>query len=54
MFNAFLIIIFISTLTLLFLYFILNKSKKTSEESFTFADYDKFPACWCKRDINII
>jgi len=31
------------------IYFILNKREK-----YTFADYDKFPPCWCNRNLDIV
>ena len=31
------------------IYFILNRKEK-----YTFADYDKFPPCWCNRNLDIV
>ena len=44
-YQIFLVIILI--LIIIFLHF-------QKREKYTFADYDKFPPCWCNRNLDIV
>jgi len=42
------LLLIIILIVIVYLYFNFGKEK------YTFADYDKFPACWCNRNLDIV